>query len=126
MCAIKRLSLLFIVTIFVISCSSGGGDGNGTGSGGDDCTRPALVGYGFADSYILRMNGAVENIPAPLVYYVDHLREGSYLCQVQAVWNEQPDYPLDFWLHVWNDGYEVEPLNWPDNFDNLILEIQDG
>lgn len=110
-----------------MSCSGGGGGGNGDGSGdGDDCTRPALVGYGFADSYILRIDGIKIEIPDPLVYYVDHLVEGSYFCQVQAIWHGQPDYPLNFWLHVWEDGYEVEPLNWPENFDmeHLILEVE--
>jgi len=123
--------LNIILICFLISCGGGGGGSGGGGSGGVDppepviCTYPAIVGYGFADRYIIRISGVVEEVPAPLVYAIDGFEEGSYFIQVQAVWHEQPDYPVNFNLYVWDDGYEVEPLNWFENFDEsyLILEL---
>ena len=118
MCAIKRLCILFIVTIFLMGCGGDGGGSNGTGSG-DGCKIPSLVwrGSGF---YTLIIAGTPEEVESP--YAVDGFEEGDYLGQlVELGYN-----PINFRLYVWEDGYEVEPLSWPDNFGNLILEIEDG
>ncbi len=66
--------LLIILSICLIGCGGGGGDSSDTGSDGgdpivDELQLPAIVGYGDVDYYLLRVNGNLEEVESPLVYY---------------------------------------------------------
>lgn len=115
----KRLFIITLCSLCLYSC----------GAEDHDATLqlPAIVGYGQPDYYMLRMAGTLERIEAPLEYFIDGYEPGEYFCQVQAVYGEQSDYPVNFFLIVTQDNdmfnYEIIPETYEGNFDfdSLIL-----
>lgn len=125
----KKWLIIIICAICLICCGGGGGGSGGGGSGGGNepsgppIKIPAITAQGNVDYYLVRISGTLEMAESPLQYYIDGFSEGEYFCQVQAVYHEQPDYPVNFYLIVTEyEGvikptYEILPESWEDNFD---------